>query len=111
MGVVEEAAEAAAETGVAEPAKWNTLDPKNMKVGELRDQLAARGQLNKGLKSQLTARLQKCLKAEQDKDEEAGASGEGDEAKEKEGEKSKEDAESAEGVNKLGYFIVNTLIR
>merc|ERR1719361_1925939 len=85
-------------TGVAEPAKWNTLDPKNMKVGELRDQLAARGQLNKGLKSQLTAMLQKCLKSEQEKDEEAGTSGETDEAKEKEGEKSKEDVESAEEV-------------
>merc|ERR1719361_664499 len=85
-------------TGVAEPAKWNTLDPKNMKVGELRDQLAARGQLNKGLKSQLTAMLQKCLKSEQEKDEEAGTSGETDEAKEKDGEKSKEDAESAEEV-------------
>merc|ERR1712222_128921 len=94
--VVEEAE--AAETGVAEPAKWNTLDPKNMKVGELRDQLAARGQLNKGLKSQLTARLQKCLKAEQEKDEEAGTSGEADDVKQKEGEKSKEDAESAEEV-------------
>ena len=34
-------------------------------VGELRDQLEARGQLNKGLKSQLLARLQKCLKTEQ----------------------------------------------
>merc|ERR1712130_672799 len=90
--------EEAAETGVAEPAKWNTLDPKNMKVGELRDQLAARGQLNKGLKSQLTARLQKCLKAEQEKDEETGTSGEMDEVKEKEGEKSKEDAESSEEV-------------
>merc|ERR1719239_97656 len=94
--VVEEAEAEVA--GVAEPAKWNTLDPKNMKVGELRDQLAARGQLNKGLKSQLTARLQKCLKAEQEKDEEAGTSGEADEGKEKEGEKSKEDAESAEEV-------------
>ena len=99
MGVEEdEVVEEEAETGVAEPAKWNTLDPKNMKVGELRDQLAARGQLNKGLKSQLTARLQKCLKSEQEKDEEAGTSGESDETKEKEGEKSKEDAESAEEV-------------
>ena len=34
-------------------------------MGELRDQLEARGQLNKGLKSQLQARLQKCLKTEQ----------------------------------------------
>merc|ERR1719430_1048668 len=95
---VETIIEEETETGVAEPAKWNTLDPKSMKVGELRDQLAARGQLNKGLKSQLTARLQKCLKAEQEKDEEAGTSGETDEAKEKEGEKSKEDVESTEEV-------------
>merc|ERR1712029_1221408 len=94
--VVEE--EGPASSGTVEAAKWNTLDPKSMKVGELRDQLAARGQLNKGLKSQLTARLQKCLKAEQEKDEEAGTSGEADEAKDKEGEKSKEDAESAEEV-------------
>jgi len=94
----EDVVEEEAETGVADPAKWNTLDPKNMKVGELRDQLSARGQLNKGLKSQLTARLQKCLKAEQEKDEEAGTSGETDEAKEKEGEKSKEDVESTEEV-------------
>ena len=31
----------------------------------MRDQLEVRGQLNKGLKSQLLARLQKCLKTEQ----------------------------------------------
>ena len=103
-------------TGVAEPAKWNTLDPKNMKVGELRDQLAARGQLNKGLKSQLTARLQKCLKAEQEKDEEAGASGEADEGKELEGEKSKEEAESAEEVivfdlaKHISYFMIQVTV-
>merc|ERR550519_424789 len=42
--------------------------------------------------------LQKCLKSEQEKDEEAGTSGESDETKEKEGEKSKEDVESAEEV-------------
>ena len=103
-------------TGVAEPAKWNTLDPKNMKVGELRDQLAARGQLNKGLKSQLTARLQKCLKAEQEKDEEAGATGEADEGKELEGEKSKEEAESAEEVivfdlaKHISYFMIQVTV-
>merc|ERR1719400_2202493 len=96
-GVVEE--EGPATSGTVEAAKWNTLDPKSMKVGELRDQLAARGQLNKGLKSQLTARLQKCLKAEQEKDEEAGgAVVEGEEGKEKEAGKSKEETEAAEEV-------------
>ena len=95
--VVEE--EGPASSGTVEAAKWNTLDPKSMKVGELRDQLAARGQLNKGLKSQLTARLQKCLKAEQEKDEEAGgAVVEGEEGKEKEAGKSKEETEAAEEV-------------
>merc|ERR1719318_1510765 len=96
-GVVKEVVEeeGPATSGTVEAAKWNTLDPKSMKVGELRDQLAARGQLNKGLKSQLTARLQKCLKAEQEKDEEAGgAVVEGEEGKEK----SKEETEAAEEV-------------
>merc|ERR1719282_676344 len=95
--VVEE--EGPTTSGTVEAAKWNTLDPKSMKVGELRDQLAARGQLNKGLKSQLTARLQKCLKAEQEKDEEAGgAVVEGEEGKEKEAGKPKEETEAAEEV-------------
>merc|ERR1712223_307367 len=83
--VVEE--EGPATSGTVEAAKWNTLDPKSMKVGELRDQLAARGQLNK------------CLKAEQEKDEEAGgAVVEGEEGKDKEAGKSKEETEAAEEV-------------
>merc|ERR550519_3223234 len=52
-----------------EPSHWATLDPKNMKVGELRNELEVRGQLAKGLKSQLQARLQKCLKTEQEAEE------------------------------------------
>merc|ERR1719481_2243768 len=48
-----------------------------MKVGELRDQLEARGQLNKGLKSQLQARLQKCLKTEQEAEETKDGEGSG----------------------------------
>jgi len=49
-----------------EIAHWSSLEPKTMKVGDLRDQLEARGQVNKGLKSQLQARLQKCLRTEQE---------------------------------------------
>jgi len=60
-----------------EPKHWQTLDPKTMKVGELRDQLEARGQLNKGLKSQLQARLQKCLKTEQEAEETKDGEGSG----------------------------------
>jgi len=52
-----------------EPSHWATLDPKTMKVGELRGELEVRGQVAKGLKSQLQARLQKCLKSEQDAEE------------------------------------------
>jgi len=52
-----------------EPSHWATLDPKTMKVGELRGELEVRGQVAKGLKSQLQARLQKCLKSEQDSEE------------------------------------------
>merc|ERR1712228_24740 len=46
-----------------------TLDPKTMKVEELRGELEVRNQLAKGLKSQLQARLQKCLKSEQEAEE------------------------------------------
>ena len=48
-----------------EASHWATLDTKTMKVGEMRNELEARGQLAKGLKTQLQARLQKCLKSEQ----------------------------------------------
>jgi len=67
----EEEMEAEGETSEkkVEPSHWATLDPKNMKVGELRNELEVRGQLAKGLKSQLQARLQKCLKTEQEAEE------------------------------------------
>merc|ERR1711909_177765 len=69
-----------------------------MKVGELRGELEVRGQVAKGLKSQLQARLQKCLKSEQEA-EEVDNGGEGvkkDSEKEKESEIVKD--ESSEEV-------------
>lgn len=90
-----------------EPSHWATLDPKTMKVGELRGELEVRSQVAKGLKSQLQARLQKCLKTEQEAEEQKeGGDGEKkdtDESNEnKDCEKEKEDEagkdESAEEV-------------
>ncbi|XP_059168003.1 cell division cycle and apoptosis regulator protein 1-like isoform X2 [Physella acuta] len=54
----------------AEPSHFSTLDPKVMKVGDLRRELELRNISPKGLKSQLIARLTKILKAEQDKEQE-----------------------------------------
>ncbi|XP_063966780.1 cell division cycle and apoptosis regulator protein 1-like isoform X1 [Lytechinus pictus] len=48
------------------PTNWKELDPKNMKVNELRQELEIRGLNSKGLKSQLIARLTKMLKSEQE---------------------------------------------
>ncbi|KAL1117588.1 hypothetical protein AAG570_003903 [Ranatra chinensis] len=53
-----------------EPRHYSELDPKNMKVNELREELEARSLSPKGLKSQLVARLAKVIKTEAD--EEAG---------------------------------------
>ncbi|XP_050051013.1 cell division cycle and apoptosis regulator protein 1-like isoform X1 [Dermacentor andersoni] len=55
---------AAEETSVKEPTHYADLDPKTMKVGDLRVELELRGLSTKGLKSQLVARLSKALKAE-----------------------------------------------
>jgi hypothetical protein len=44
-----------------DPTNWQDLDPKTMKVNDLKSELEARGQSSKGLKSQLQARLQKAL--------------------------------------------------
>ena len=62
----EEEMETEEEVGEAgEATHWAKLDTKNMKVAELRNELDARGQPSKGIKNQLQARLQKCLKSEQ----------------------------------------------
>merc|ERR1712106_1232693 len=101
MGIEEEEMEVEGEGEVGEkkgePSHWATLDPKTMKVGELRGELEVRSQVAKGLKSQLQARLQKCLKSEQAEEQNDGGEGEKkdtDEGEEKDSEKEKESSES-----------------
>lgn len=80
-----------------DPSHYTTLDPKSMKVVELRAELDARMLNSKGLKSQLIARLTKILKNEQEKEEsEKAASAENtetDEVKKKEEEERKKEEE------------------
>jgi len=81
------------------PSHWATLDPKTMKVGELRGELEVRGQVAKGLKSQLQARLQKCLKSEQEAEEiKNGGEGEKRDNDEVEESKDSEKDKSSESV-------------
>lgn len=51
-----------------EPKHHSELDPKNMKVSELREELEARCLSPKGLKSQLAARLTKVIKTEEEEE-------------------------------------------
>ncbi|XP_043912093.1 cell division cycle and apoptosis regulator protein 1 [Protopterus annectens] len=51
------------------PTHWSKLDPKSMKVSELRDELESRALGSKGLKSQLIARLTKQLRVEEQMEE------------------------------------------
>ncbi|GJQ87233.1 hypothetical protein Trydic_g8462 [Trypoxylus dichotomus] len=50
-----------------EPTHYSQLDPKNMSIIDLRNELKARAVNSKGLKSQLIAKLTKALKAEAEK--------------------------------------------
>ncbi|XP_022919300.2 cell division cycle and apoptosis regulator protein 1-like [Onthophagus taurus] len=52
-----------------EPTPYSQLDPKAMTLGDLRNELNARGINSKGLKSQLIAKLSKSLKAEAERGE------------------------------------------
>ncbi|CAC5358398.1 Cell division cycle and apoptosis regulator protein 1 [Mytilus coruscus] len=54
---------------VRDPTHFSQLDPKAMKIIDLRRELEARTLSSKGLKSQLIARLTKSLKMEQEKEE------------------------------------------
>ncbi|XP_024152756.1 cell division cycle and apoptosis regulator protein 1 isoform X2 [Oryzias melastigma] len=51
------------------PTHWAKLDPKSMKVNDLRKELDCRSLSSKGLKSQLIARLTKQLKVEEQVEE------------------------------------------
>ncbi|XP_033882354.2 cell division cycle and apoptosis regulator protein 1-like isoform X2 [Acipenser ruthenus] len=54
---------------ISTPTHWSKLDPKSMKVNDLRKELESRSLSSKGLKSQLIARLTKQLKVEEQTDE------------------------------------------
>ncbi|XP_067278621.1 cell division cycle and apoptosis regulator protein 1 isoform X3 [Pseudorasbora parva] len=54
---------------VTTPTHWTKLDPKSMKVNDLRKELESRTLSSKGLKSQLIARLTKQLKVEEQVEE------------------------------------------
>ncbi|XP_062852153.1 cell division cycle and apoptosis regulator protein 1 [Trichomycterus rosablanca] len=54
---------------ISAPTHWSKLDPKSMKVNDLRKELENRSLSSKGLKSQLIARLTKQLKVEEQVEE------------------------------------------
>ncbi|VDK44778.1 unnamed protein product, partial [Cylicostephanus goldi] len=60
------------------PTHWSKLDPKMLKVPELRAELEARGLETKGVKSLLCKRLQEALEQEKEKEEGEGAAPTGD---------------------------------
>uniref|UniRef100_A0A0A9XIZ5 Cell division cycle and apoptosis regulator protein 1 n=1 Tax=Lygus hesperus TaxID=30085 RepID=A0A0A9XIZ5_LYGHE len=67
-----ESAENSLDLPKKDPTHYSQLDPKSMKVSELRDELEARNLSPKGLKSQLVARLAKAIKTEADEEEANG---------------------------------------
>nr|XP_033796665.1 cell division cycle and apoptosis regulator protein 1 isoform X3 [Geotrypetes seraphini] len=89
---------------IATPTHWSKLDPKAMKVNELRKELESRNLSSKGLKSQLIARLTKQLKTEEqeeeqqelEKSEKEEKEEEEEEVEEEEDKKSEEDKEEEE---------------
>ncbi|GFT00938.1 cell division cycle and apoptosis regulator protein 1 [Nephila pilipes] len=62
--------ECTSETEKKEPTHFSELDPKTIKVNDLKHELEARNLSVKGLKSQLIARLTKALKTESEKESE-----------------------------------------
>ena len=73
--VEEEETEEGAATSAAGGTHWKELDPKGMKVIELRSELDARGLSTKGVKTILAERLQKSLDEEKQKESEASCLG------------------------------------
>ncbi|KAK7493304.1 hypothetical protein BaRGS_00015430 [Batillaria attramentaria] len=67
-----------------EPTHYSQLDPKTLKLQELRDELDSRNLSSKGLKSQLIARLTKALLLEEETESNAEAKKEDEEQKRKE---------------------------
>ncbi|XP_039552143.1 cell division cycle and apoptosis regulator protein 1 isoform X5 [Passer montanus] len=81
---------------ISTPTHWSKLDPKTMKVNDLRKELESRTLSPKGLKSQLIARLTKQLKVEEQKEEQKELEKSEKEEEEEEDRKSEEDKEEEE---------------
>ncbi|XP_067858754.1 cell division cycle and apoptosis regulator protein 1 isoform X1 [Heptranchias perlo] len=81
---------------ISTPTHWSKLDPKTMKVNDLRKELESRNQSSKGLKSQLIARLTKQLKTEAEKEEQKESEKSEREDDEEEDKKSDDDKEEEE---------------
>ncbi|KAK7112745.1 hypothetical protein V1264_012146 [Littorina saxatilis] len=79
-----------------EPTHFSLLDPKSLKLQELRDELDSRALSSKGLKSQLIARLTKALLLE----EEADVIDKAQKEKEEEERKAQEEVEEKEKEKK-----------
>ncbi|KAJ7415654.1 cell division cycle and apoptosis regulator protein 1 [Willisornis vidua] len=78
---------------ISTPTHWSKLDPKTMKVNDLRKELESRTLSPKGLKSQLIARLTKQLKVEEQKEEQKELEKSEKEEEEEEDRKSEDDKE------------------
>uniref|UniRef100_A0A8C5WWN6 Cell division cycle and apoptosis regulator protein 1 n=1 Tax=Laticauda laticaudata TaxID=8630 RepID=A0A8C5WWN6_LATLA len=81
---------------ISTPTHWSKLDPKAMKVNDLRKELESRTLSSKGLKSQLIARLTKQLKVEEQKEEQKELEKSEKEDEEEEERKSEDDKEEEE---------------
>merc|ERR1712150_173308 len=82
------------------PTHYSELDPKNMKVADLRRELECRQLSSKGLKSQLIARLTKAIKSEQEKEEQEAAEHVEEEEEKPEENQDKEEVDSREEEKK-----------
>ncbi|XP_055503293.1 cell division cycle and apoptosis regulator protein 1 isoform X2 [Leucoraja erinacea] len=81
---------------ISTPTHWSKLDPKSMKVNDLRKELESRNQSSKGLKSQLIARLTKQLKTEAEREEQKESEKSEREDEEEEEKRSEDDKEEDE---------------
>uniref|UniRef100_A0A6I8QEF9 Cell division cycle and apoptosis regulator protein 1 n=1 Tax=Xenopus tropicalis TaxID=8364 RepID=A0A6I8QEF9_XENTR len=81
---------------ISTPTHWSKLDPKIMKVNDLRKELESRTLSSKGLKSQLIARLTKQLRIEEQKEEQKELEKCEKEEEEEEERKSEDDKEEEE---------------
>ncbi|MEE6488125.1 hypothetical protein FKM82_015136 [Ascaphus truei] len=81
---------------ICTPTHWSKLDPKIMKVNDLRKELESRTLSSKGLKSQLIARLTKQLRIEEQREEQKELEKSEKEEEEEEERKSEDDKEEEE---------------